>query len=523
MVEALVVDWLQDYNQLNGDDELRTFAASHEFNHEVSVAVFTILSERVKYADLVHSVCNQLHHFYRSQQVELKRFALQFVPTLIHIYLVTVAQGERKNARSIETLLLSIYNCEIMTEDGQPRTMSFQVPVLAKPSIYHEEKTLQGCDLKRWEEYSNKELHWGPFHPVENFNAQNRQKVVTVLMSIYNQQLSLMQKVGLYHLCKTSSQLVNQGFSKPGHAYRSSYGSDPSSGTGPKMPPRIPLSSQFLLELVHAVYFAMFNEFGTVATQAIEDIHHRARFELYTDVIIVTNAIRNSLAANPSGQPSDGPMGISIALSPATTSVVMSKSMITNASFRTKKLPDDIPIQSEDGNPAIALTSINEDGESDPIARNTTTRGSKDGPRIHKIPGLSGLRIKKDKSIDGKHVQNNPNKNGSGPITEQPPMSLSKKLLEKKDKLIGKTSSLSGAGDTIDGEKPSNSPLAILKRKSSSIDVPPTTLITTDIQPANGNNDVLSPTYELADSFDSEDSLVSSNIVQSPNAQVSQV
>lgn len=39
------------------------------------------------------------------------------------------------------------------------------------------------------------------------------------------------------------------------------------------------------------------------------------------------------------GQPSDGPMGLSVALSPATNTVSMSKSMITNASFRTKKLP----------------------------------------------------------------------------------------------------------------------------------------------------------------------------------------
>lgn len=39
------------------------------------------------------------------------------------------------------------------------------------------------------------------------------------------------------------------------------------------------------------------------------------------------------------GQPSDGPMGISVALTPATTTVTVSKSMITNASFRAKKLP----------------------------------------------------------------------------------------------------------------------------------------------------------------------------------------
>lgn len=40
-----------------------------------------------------------------------------------------------------------------------------------------------------------------------------------------------------------------------------------------------------------------------------------------------------------SGQPSDGPIGISVALSPATATPTISKSMITNASFRTKKLP----------------------------------------------------------------------------------------------------------------------------------------------------------------------------------------
>lgn len=41
---------------------------------------------------------------------------------------------------------------------------------------------------------------------------------------------------------------------------------------------------------------------------------------------------------NPSGQPSDGPMGISVALSPTTIVTTVSRA-ITNASFRAKKLP----------------------------------------------------------------------------------------------------------------------------------------------------------------------------------------
>lgn len=39
------------------------------------------------------------------------------------------------------------------------------------------------------------------------------------------------------------------------------------------------------------------------------------------------------------GGSGDAPMGISVALSPATNTTTVSKSMITNASFRTKKLP----------------------------------------------------------------------------------------------------------------------------------------------------------------------------------------
>lgn len=98
-----------------------------------------------------------------------------------------------------------------------------------------------------------------------------------------------------------TSRLVTQGFHNI---------SSRSTGTGtPQMdhrsihglPPRIPVTSQFLLELVHGAYFAMFNEFYTLAFQAINDIAARACYEGYPDVLLVTGAITNSLQANPSG------------------------------------------------------------------------------------------------------------------------------------------------------------------------------------------------------------------------------
>lgn len=62
------------------------------------------------------------------------------------------------------------------------------------------------------------------------------------------------------------------------------------------------MSQKFLVELLNAIYFAMFNEFGSAAIQAVDDIHNRACYELFSDVILVTNAIKNSLQANPSGK-----------------------------------------------------------------------------------------------------------------------------------------------------------------------------------------------------------------------------
>lgn len=248
-------------------------------------------------------MCNQLFSYYRSNEPELKRFTLQFVPSLIYTYLNAVAQGDKKSCRCIETLLLGIYNIEVSADDGQPKVISFRMPVLAQASIYHEEKSLNTYDLRRWEENSNKEVNWGPLPQVESVNAQNRLKIITAVMFAYNQQLSLIPKASLYHMCRVASQLVNQGFGKYGHAHRSSYGSDPTSaGIASKPLPRIPMATQFLLELVHATYFAMFNEFASIAIQAVDDIHNRACYELYAEVILVTNAIKNSLLANPSGK-----------------------------------------------------------------------------------------------------------------------------------------------------------------------------------------------------------------------------
>ncbi|XP_026825264.1 uncharacterized protein LOC105275162 isoform X2 [Ooceraea biroi] len=342
MTESLINEWLADCKDVP-PSELHTFANTLSQDNEIVRALYVLLEERTKYSELMDTVCNQLYNFYRSREIELQRFTLQFLPTLIYIYLNSAAHGDIKSCRSLETLLIGLYNLEVVDKSGQQKAVSFRLPSLAMLSIYHEPASLAPASLtesavRRFEECNTKLVSWGPLQQVETLNAQNRLKVMTALLFIYNQQIGYINKFALEQLCKVATKLVTQGFMKPGHHQRSSYGSE--SSFVPRILPRIPVSSQFLLEFLHAVYFAMYNDCWCVGNQAAEDIHNRACYEAYPNVMLVTNAIRNSASSGAPGQPSDGPIGV--ALSPATAAPAISKSMITNASFRTKKLPDDL-------------------------------------------------------------------------------------------------------------------------------------------------------------------------------------
>jgi len=147
----------------------------------------------------------------------------------------------------------------------------------------------------------------------------------------------------------------------------------------------------------------MFNGYGTIAIQTLDDIHNRATYEMYSELILVTSAVRNSLHANPSGQPNDGPMGLSVALTPSTTTVTtsVSKSMITNASFRTKKLPDDIPIQVQDLTMPQApqqLASVTE--ETEPGSKESPSTKESSGTRTSIMrPSMEGIKAQAHKAL----------------------------------------------------------------------------------------------------------------------------
>ncbi|XP_062540870.1 uncharacterized protein LOC134208924 [Armigeres subalbatus] len=204
--------------------------------------------------------------------------------------------------------------------------------------VHPQEKTLHPSDLRRWEENSNKGNQLGPASLVDRNRSmpKNRLKVMIgpcCSPTTNNSALNQDSQTRSFITCAEINLAAGQsGFFQDRwpHAPTIGYGTDPdvtavgvqlpnqSSLSSSKPVPRIAINSQFLVELAHANYFAMFNEFASAAIEAVNDLHNRACYEMLPEVILVTNAIRNSLHANPSGQPSDGPMGISVALTPAT-------------------------------------------------------------------------------------------------------------------------------------------------------------------------------------------------------------
>ncbi|KAL1140967.1 hypothetical protein AAG570_000893 [Ranatra chinensis] len=419
MTEHIIQEWLADYAALS-PDEIHSFADTIHHNRDVINAVYAIIEDRQKYNSLIEPVCTTLFGFYRSKEVELQRFTLLFLPTLIYVYLNAVAYGERKSCRGVEALLVGLYNLEAVDDNGQAQNISFRLPSLAQASIYHEPMSLAPASLtesalRRLEECNTKLVRWGPLPQLEKILAQNRLTVMTALFFIYNRHISSLQKHSLDQLCKVSSRLVTQGFNKP--EKRVSLGSDIY-----REEPRIPVTQQFLLEILHSLYYSIFNGDSALALQAVEEVHQRACFQVFTDVLLVTNAIKNStLRAHP-GQSNDAPMGISMAISPLATPSVVSKSMITNASFRTKKLPDDIPIQigraeGETG----GLGSISEEKEEGGGGGGAAVGGMGDSSSRRSLPKMAVTLGKKTRERLSKSGRGPRLVNGAGQGGDPPP------------------------------------------------------------------------------------------------------
>uniref|UniRef100_A0A914WW74 Hyccin n=1 Tax=Plectus sambesii TaxID=2011161 RepID=A0A914WW74_9BILA len=395
-------EWLTELNSLTKDEmtRLEDPEACAQFLHdngESTEILMDYLARNYADQDLTEPIFGQvLSGYYRGGV--LRQFALQLMPTLVATYLIAVSKGQRRAVSMLETMFMAVYNEEILA--GPPGCESIlkrqdvvRIPCLRVPSIYHDPGKISqsvladSALLNRLSGPSGSGgvdlpvqlvVKIGPFPAVDRLNSETRFMVLARLLKSVNASLAQLNRVAVCHaLCRAAIALCRSGFHFPeSDLIYKVLGSAVFCQETPKdvfaimddfsSKPRIGLSPSFLLELLNGVYFALFNGAAEWALRAIDTIHQRSTFEMFPDVLLVTNAIVNSLLENPSGTPKeDEPMGIRIVPSsagvPSPGTEVESKprrAMITNASLRVRRMPEDIPVKA----PEVAHSSDKKEG-----------------------------------------------------------------------------------------------------------------------------------------------------------------
>ncbi|GFO14185.1 hyccin [Plakobranchus ocellatus] len=265
----------------------------------------------------------------------------------------------------LHTVIVVCRALDIVHPDGSQNVESFRIPTVSRSSVYHESR-IGGDSLT---EHNLRQLN----------NCHGTFSILSHVMLIFNNDIDSVHSLSLEALCRVTSKLCNAGFVAGGQ--------DAESGQS-----RIGLHSSLLIELLAGIYFAMFNGYSNAALKAIEAAHERASYELFSDVLLVTSGLLNYQKFNQ--LPSENLKGIHMR---KRNSLV--KNFITNASFKAKKLPDDIEMVDEEGQPVHGgsrLATVDEEvGGNNPLGMDySMTKGLKARLKTK----LGGDRIKSKES-----------------------------------------------------------------------------------------------------------------------------
>ncbi|XP_062813499.1 hyccin isoform X5 [Anolis carolinensis] len=160
-------------------------------------------------------------------------------------------------------------------------------------------------------------VYSGPYLQREMLTAQNRFEVLTFLLLRYNAALSYMPAVSLQSLCQICSRICVCGY--PRQQVRKYRGINS----------RIPVSSEFMVQMLTGIYYAFYNGEWDLARKAMDDVLYRAQLELYPEPLLVANAIKASL---PQGAIKSSKQGIQVEITPTASRI--SRNAVTSMSIR---------------------------------------------------------------------------------------------------------------------------------------------------------------------------------------------
>nr|XP_057902334.1 hyccin isoform X4 [Doryrhamphus excisus] len=321
MDQGVVEEWLSEYKTLP-DSAVSAYATSLKDKGALVPALYKVIREN--YSELLEPVCHQLFEFYRSGEPHLQRFTLQFLPELLWSLLSVSAARDPHTSGCIEALLLGIYNLEIVDKDGQSKVLSFTVPSLSKPSVYHEPSAIGSMALTEGALANHglsRVVYSGPHLQRENFTAQNRFDVLTFLLLCYNAALSYMSATSLQSLCQLSSRVCICGY--PRQQIRRYKG----------ISARMTVTSEFLVQLLTGIHYALCNGEAELGSKALDDVLYRAQLELFPEALLVGNAIKSSLrGAALKSNTKEGARSIQVEITPTASRI--SRNAVTSLSIR---------------------------------------------------------------------------------------------------------------------------------------------------------------------------------------------
>ncbi|NXP59533.1 HYCCI protein, partial [Chloropsis cyanopogon] len=163
-------------------------------------------------------------------------------------------------------------------------------------------------------------VYSGPHPQREMLTAQNRFEVLTFLLLCYNAALSYMPAMSLQSLCQISSRICVCGY--PRQQVRKYKGVNS----------RIPVSSEFMVQMLTGIYYAFYNGEWDLARKAMDDVLYRAQLELYPEPLLVANAIKASLPQGAMKSSKEGTRCIQVEITP--TSSRISRNAVTSMSIR---------------------------------------------------------------------------------------------------------------------------------------------------------------------------------------------
>ncbi|XP_070789358.1 hyccin 2 isoform X2 [Pituophis catenifer annectens] len=317
---GVIEEWLSEFKVLP-EMQISNYAATLHRKKILVPALYKVIQDPNN--EFLEPVCHQLFELYRSSEVRLKRFTLQFLPELIWVYLRLTVSKDRQSNGCIEALLLGIYNLEIADKDGNNKILSFTIPSLSKPSIYHEPSTIGSMALTEGAlcQHDLIRVVYSDLHPQrETFTAQNRFEVLSFLMLCYNSAIVYMPASSYQSLCKMGSRLCVSGFPRQNEKCWKEDGC------------RVVLDPDFMVQLLTGIYYAVYNGQWELGQEALDDIIYRAQLELYSQPLLVANAMKNSLPFDAPDTSQGGQKVLKVEVTPTVPRI--SRTAITTASIR---------------------------------------------------------------------------------------------------------------------------------------------------------------------------------------------